>query len=383
MRTPLANVLSLACGLAAPGAPASSAGQGVAGDEPGLAQGRTVARPARALDDGSLRSVFCDLYGRPPLPAERELWLGRGLHALLDELVGSGEFWRHWFDEQLYHLLLIDNFTPSAERVQAIPTDLAGGTLDVREAVHRIALSAGFDRRNPGADTFVTVVMEQLGGLEVQKNTRELEIGKQLYDGHEGTFLGHSGRSQADVIDIVMRSRHFARTFSAVESERFVHALPDPRDLAGWTSALHRDPAGYLALVRGWLLSQASADRLERDVPMPNRLFVRALFVDLLDRAPTEEEAEPLREALDGLSDSAPLRSVLARLLLESGRVPLPAKDAIDDPTAWVSDLFRRLLGREAGQDELARFVAAFHEPACRPQTVIYALISSPEYHVH
>lgn len=380
-RNPLAPLVLTIAGGAVGAAPVQEPAQAPArsADEPG----RTVARPARALDDGSLRSAFCDLYGRPPLSDERERWLGRGFHALLDELVGSEEFWRHWFDEELYYLLLIDNFAPSADRVRAIPADLAAGTLDVREAVHRIALSAGFDRRNPGADTFVTVVMEQLGGLEVQKNARELEIGKQLYDGQSGTFLGHTGRSQADVIDIVVNSRNFARTFAAVEYERFVHAPPDARELGGWASDLQRDPSRYLELVRGWLLSDAYARRLAREVPMPNRVFVRALFVDLLDRPPTAEEAEPLREALDGLSDSAPLRSVLARLLLESGRVPLPEKDAIEDPTAWVGGLFRRFLGREPTPTELARFVETFHDPACRPQTVIYALISSPEYHVY
>jgi hypothetical protein len=370
MSTPLAIVLALA------------SAHPVQDDEPGRA-GRTVARPALALDDGFLRSAFCDLLGRPPLAAERERWLGQGFHALLDELLGSGEFWRHWFDEELYHLLLIDNFAPHSERVLAIPADLAQGALDVREAVHRIALSAGFDRRNPGADTFVTVVMEQLGGMRVQKNARELAIGKDLYDGRSGTFLGRTGRSQADVVDIVVGSRDFARTFLAVEYERFVHVPPDARELASWASDLHGDPRRYLGLVRGWLLSDAYARRLAHEVPMPNRLFVRALFADLLDRLPSEAEAEPLREALDGLSDSAPLRAVLVRLLLESGDVPLPDKDAIDDPTAWVAGLFLRLLGRAAREAELARFVATFHDPACRTQTLLYALISSPEYHVY
>lgn len=347
------------------------------------AQGaRTVARPALELDDGFLRSAFCDLYGRPPLAAERERWLGQGFHALLDELLGSAEFWRTWFDDELYHLLLIDNFAPASERVASIPADLEAGRLDVREAVHRIALSAGFDRRNPGADTFVTVVMEQLGGMQVQKNARELEIGKTLYDGAPGTFLGRSGRSQADVVEIVVQSRDFARTFLAVEYERFVHAPPEARELASWANELHRDPRSYLDLVRGWLLSDAYARRLASEVPMPNRLFVRALFVDLMDRPPSEDEAEPLREALDGLSDSKPLRSILVRLLLDSGEVELPRKESIEDPTAWVAGLFRRLLGREATTQELARFVETFHDPACRTQTVLYALISSPEYHV-
>jgi hypothetical protein len=68
-------------------------------------------------------------------------------------------------------------------------------------------------------------------------------------------------------------------------------------------------------------------------------------------------------------------------LLIDSGKVPLPERDEIEDPTSWVADLFLRLLGREASQEELRVFVTAFHDPACRPSTVVYALVSHPEYH--
>jgi hypothetical protein len=362
--------------------PGVAAAQG-ADAEPQAApeQGRTVARPMLALDDRLLRSAFLDLVGRPPLCAERARWIGRGLGELLDELLGSEPFWSHWYEEQLYYFLLIDNFSPESERMVAIPRDLAEGRLDVREAVHRIAISASFDRRNPGADTFVTVVMEQLCGRTVQKSRRELEIGKRLYDGGDGVFLGRSGRSQADVVDIAVHSRDFAESFLAHEYRRLLKREAEPGELRDAVRALFADPREYVPIVRGWLTSPAYEEAVARGVPLENRLFVRALFVDLLDRPPAESEAEPLREALDGMSDSAPLRSVLVRLMLESGRVPLPEKDAIDDPTAWIADLFRRWLGREARKEELAAFVEAFHDPACRPQTIVYALLSSPEYH--
>ncbi len=88
-----------------------------------------------------------------------------------------------------------------------------------------------------------------------------------------------------------------------------------------------------------------------------------------------------MRDALDGLSDPGPLRSILARLLLDSGTAALPARAEIEDPTAWIAELFERLLGRTASAEELRTFVTAFHDPACRPSTVVYALISHPEYH--
>jgi hypothetical protein len=157
----------------------------------------------------------------------------------------------------------------------------------------------------------------------------------------------------------------------------------DPGAMRAWALAFHRDPRAYSGIVREWLLSPAYDERLEEDVLAPNRLFVRSLFVDLTDRLPQPDEAEALRQALDGLADSLPLRAVVARMLIGSGRVPLPAKDEIEDPTAWVSGRFRRLLAREPEPEELKAFVHAFHQPECEPRLLVEALVSDREYHVY
>ena len=343
-------------------------------------EGVTEARPARPVDHRLLRSLFLDLYGRPPYQRELDRWIGGGIHDLFEEVVATEDFWTHWFEEQLYYFLLIDNFRPENARVVAIPDDLTRGSIDVREAIHRIALSSGFDARNPGADTFVTVVMEQLNGIEVQANVRALDMGKQMYDGETCRFLGSSGDSQADVVRIAVEHKLFAQTFLAREYERIVRQEPPRKDMARWVRTFHRNPHEYPAIVREWLFSEAYEERLTQLRSMPNRMFVRALFVDLMDRQPDADEARRMRNALDGLSDPGPLRSVLARLLLDSGTAPVPEKETIEDPTAWVSGLFRRLLGRDATPIELSAFVKAFHDPVCRPATVIYALLSNPEY---
>ena len=340
----------------------------------------TEAVPARQLDDRALRAVYLDLVGRPPYASERERWLGRGRHELLDELIGTEPFWRHWFDEQLYYFFLIDNFRPESARAAEIPAHLADDRLDVREAIHRIAISPSFELRNPGADTFVTVVLEQLNGIEVQAQPRVLEIGKTLYDGGSGNFLGKTGNSQADVVRIAIEDKSFCRTFVAREYERLLRAETGGRELARWAKAIDDRPSDYPELVYEWLMSTAYDARIAEPAPMPNRLFVPALFIDLLGRRPDPDEARRMRTALDGLADPGPLRAVLARLLIDSGKVPLPEKDEIRDPTSWVADLFTRLLGRPASEQELRVFVTAFHDPECRPSTVLYALVSHPEY---
>lgn len=359
-----------------------SAGPARAGGGQGLAaDGETRAVPADVLDDRRLRAAFLDLFGRPPFRSEREEWRGRGLRELLDEAFGREDFWSNWLDDELYYFLLIDNFRPRSERVMALPAELAAGRIDVRDAIHRILLCPSFDLRNPGADTFVTVVMEQILGLTVQKNARVLEIGKKVYDGGQGTFLGVRGSSQSDVVRIAIEDDRFAQVFLAREYRRILRAEAPRRELSRWSGRLRRDPHEYTAILKEWMTSEAYQVRLRERVLEPNRMFVAALFVDLLDRLPAPDEARRMRAALDGLSDPGPLRSVLARLVIDSGQAALPAKDAIPDPTAWVDGLFRRLLGRPASPDELKAFVTAFHEPATRPETLVYAILSHPEYH--
>lgn len=344
---------------------------------------RTRAAPARALDVHVLRTVFLDLVGRPPFVSEGEEWTGRGLGELLDHLVGGCEFWEHWWEEQLYYFLLIDRFRPATEAARAIPAKLAEGRLSARDAIHRIALSSSFDLRNPGADTFVTVVMEQVCGRTVQDDRRELELGKTSYDGGTARFLDTVCDSQADVVRVCVEHEDAARHLVRREFERLVKREPDRRRLRDDVRRLRRDPYEYTTLVREWFLSDAYRERLATPVPMGNRLFVRAMFVDLCGRLPREDELEPMRYALDGLSDARPLRSVLVRMLLDSGEVGLPARSAIEDPTAWVAGRFVHFLGRPPTEEELHTFVTVFHRPECRPATIVHALATTPEYHTY
>lgn len=337
-------------------------------------------RDGVTLDHASLRCLFLDLLGRPPFANERTDWEGRQRNEVIDSVLPTEEFWRNWLEEQLYYFLLIDNFRPTTESIQALPVELAQGRIGVLEALHRICLSSSFDRRNPGPDTFVSVVMEQLLGLTVQKSTRELDIGKRLYDGSKGTFLGRAGSSQADVVHIALQDDRAARHLLQREYERWLRRPPPEKELCAWTAALERDALGIRSILSAWFSSEAYDARLVSRNPQPNRLFIRSLYVDLFDRAPDEREAERLRSALDGLADSGPLRSLVARLILDSGQVPIPERASITDPGAWITELFERLLGRSPTPDELTTFRESFADSACRPATVLYAIVSHPEY---
>jgi len=334
----------------------------------------------KVIDGGTLRTLYLDLLGRPPYQQERGRWIGKTGGDFVDDVLGQEEFWRNWLEEQLYYFLLIENFHPTSEWVQGILSEIVRGGLGIHEVLHRICISSNFDRRNPGPDTFVTVVMEQVLGLTVQKTPRELDIGKRLYDGSKGTFLGKAGNSQADVVNIAIADDRAVPHFLRREHERLLRKAPDERKLTSWKAALDRDDRALGPVLREWFVSPDYEERLRTRLKEPNRLFVRSLYVDLLGRLPGEAEAQRVSNALDGLAEAAPLRSLMARLILDSGQASVPERNAIPDPERWILELFERLLGRPPQPDELAAFLAAFQDKACRPATVLYAIVSHPQY---
>lgn len=341
-----------------------------------------LAHPAAgaATDDRWLRALCIDLVGRPPLAGERARWLGRPRGEVVGDLLGTELAWRHWLDEQLYFFMLIDQFRPVGTSLDELPARLLKGTMTVGEAIHRIGLSTSFDLRNPGADTFVTVVMEQFCGIEVQSSKRELEIGKGAYDGRAGVFMGTRAENQSDVVQIAAQHKDAARFLVGREFERLTRRPMPKRDRARAGKRLHRDPRAFAELVREWLDSEAYAARVAEGAPMSNRTWVRAIYVDLGGPPPDADITEALRSALDGLGDPAPLRSTIARMLLDAEGTRPPRGGELEDPAAWVRDTFQRLLGRAPTADEQAAFSRVASETGDGPTLVLYTLLSSTEY---
>ncbi len=326
------------------------------------------------------RALFFDLRGRGPTPAEMQEALGREAEEQVDRMLSDPATWEAWLDRELYYYLLIDRFRPTSDRVRALPERLALGAGTAKEATREIVVSVEFNARNPGNDTFVTVVLEQLLGMVVQQKPKVLAAGKTLYDGKTERFLGQVGRNQSDIVRIVLDQREFADRF-AERQYRQVFGAPMPKEaLARDGARLHADPAAFQALLREWLLSDAYRARTRIPRPKDDLVFIRTLWVDLLGREPTFEEFRNSRNALLALSDPAPVRGVIAQLLLDSGKAPLPAKETLTRPADWVRSRFLDLLGREPTRTETEAFVATLGEYGCEPKTILLAIATSPEY---
>ncbi len=133
--------------------------------------------------------------------------------------------------------------------------------------------------------------------------------------------------------------------------------------------------------------------------PKSNGQWLRAIFADVIGRAPESYDFEildgsgtvvdsfPIDEErillgiLENLGDPAPLRAIVAAGLTASREAGLPEKDEVTDPADFIRDQFEKYLGRSPGAYELAAFVAEWEtDPAVNPRTVVRALVTSREY---
>jgi len=339
--------------------------------------------PAPALDlhqPRHVRALYLDLLGRTPDRDELELAQASTPELLARHLAGSAEFWEHWYEDELYYFLLIDNARPpELSGADSLPGRLSQGSIGLRDAEREIVGSQAFHRANPGNDTFVTVVLEQLLGLNVQKETALLAAGKRMYDGQPAVMFGEQGNSQADVVSIAARQPAFLQRLVERQHQRLVGRPAAHQDVVAWSHALDDASADLPALAARWVTSPAYAARLGTLRPKTDAQFIRGLFVDLTGRPPTRDELQRLRGALSAMADAGPLRSVIARALIDEHEADLPRRDGADIG-ALVDESFRRYLGRDPGPDERADFVKLCADPACRPATIVQAVVTHWEY---
>ncbi|MHC5209153.1 MAG: hypothetical protein ACYTG2_00360 [Planctomycetota bacterium] len=331
-------------------------------------------------DARHVRAVYLDLHGRTPYEHELELAAAGTPEALVRYLLSSRRFWEHWFENELYYFLLIDNARPEeVTGPESIPWRLHEGELDVLAGVRELVAGQAFHRANPGNDTFVSVVLEQLLDVDVRREHAQLEAGKKMYDGRRGVMYGQEGNSQADIVRIVSSQPGFSRGIVARAYRQLVGAAPERAELEEWSTALEAESAGLRELVSTWMLSPAYAARLGTLRPKTDMQFIRGLYVDLARREPDAEELQRLRGALGVLADAAPLRAVIARTLLDREADDLPRRQDVD-AGEFVDRTFRRYLGRGPSREEREEFLLVFAQEECDPATLVRAVVTHWEY---
>ncbi|MHC4959062.1 MAG: hypothetical protein ACYTGN_11880 [Planctomycetota bacterium] len=341
----------------------------------------------RRLDGSRLkliRRLFLDLKRRTPYLREYEAWYAKTHAEMVDGFLRDQETWTAWYEQQLYYFLLLDSFRPKEGRISTIPARVTSGSLDVVRALEEIVRSQYFGARNPGNDTFVTVVLEQCLGLVVQekKNLRLLESGKKMYDGYNVRLFRTKGNSQADFVRICFRQGGFFEHLAARSYEAVMARELDKKRRVAYAKRLQADPHAFKAILREWLTSKDYVDVVEKARTKAEIPYVRGLFVDALGRLPSYEELRNVRNAFLSLADPTPVRLVMGRVLLQSREAQIPA-NAIQ-PKRFVREQFVRLFARPPTEKEQDVFVGALKDdPQVTPAVVLWTLISSPEYQTY
>lgn len=352
----------------------------------------TVTAPARGtlgerrLDAARLRMIrrlYMDLLWRSPTLEEIGRWYDRTQEETVAGLLALEETWTAWYEAQLYYFLLLDQFRPKEGPIPAIPARLARGEITPVRALEEIVRSQYFNARNPGNDTFVTVVLEQCLGLTVQdpKNRPILEAGKKMYDGYRQRLLREEGDSQADFVRIVFSQEAFydhllRRTWKAIHG-----AEADKAQLTADRARLMQEPGAFGKILAVWLNGPAYAMAAAEPRTKPEVPYVRALFLDTLGRLPSYEELRNVRNAFLSMADPTPVRLVMGRVLLEASGAA-SAAEARDE--RFVVEQFVRLLARPPTDAEREAFAKALREdPQVTPRIVIWTLLSSAEYQAY
>ena len=328
-----------------------------------------------------LQRMGMDLLQRSLTRPEMQAYLDAPVEMVVPRVMGTLEAMQVWLEEELYYFLLLDNFRPRTEAVDEIPRSLRRGDMTAIGVLGEILLSTGFSLRNPGNDTFVTVVIEQCLGLQVQDRRVApiLEAGKKMYDGRRTRFLGEYGESQADIIKIVLGHEDCTRFLLDRHHHRLLgEPLPRGSTADGWVRRVYEDPSRFFGLLGEWVTSVPYTEALAVPRKRNDRQFIRALYMDLLARTPSYQEMRNMRNAMQSMADPAPLRSVMAKVILDSGQARLPRLEKGKERD-FVTACFRAYLARDPGQEELPAFVEIMRDGATARQ-VVRALVGSPEY---
>jgi hypothetical protein len=121
---------------------------------------------------------------------------------------------------------------------------------------------------------------------------------------------------------------------------------------------------------------------LAQKKPKSDHQFIRGLYEDLLQRIPTYEELRNMRNALQAMAEPAPLRAVVAKVILDSGKARLPELEKGKEHE-FVVECFLRYLGRQPGQLEAPAFEKSLADGQAKPVHVVRALVGSAEYQLY
>lgn len=235
-----------------------------------------------------------------------------------------------------------------------------------------------FARAHPPGRALATALATLL--VEREPTAAELEAAARLAAGQPAEVPGLGPVADASAwVEHVLASEPFERAAVRRRLLRFLPAGDAERQVGPGVLAAREGGKAWGAFLEKVLRSPQVLDRqrLERKDDLG---LLRGLFVDLLERKPTDRELLALVRALRVVPGAATPFPALVKVLVDSGQVPFPLLVDITDAPGWIRDRYLRYLGRLPSAAELSACGEVLLDPQGGPELVTYALLTGPEY---
>ena len=324
-----------------------------------------------------VRRLYLDVLGRPPTPSEALAEESRGTKALVRNVLLRAEAGRAWVEELTVWLGLIGEQRPTSEAARELALRIPAESLAPATVESTLVRDPAFLERHPPGAPLAQALIGQLLGRKPTPD--ELEDARQLAAGMPVTRDGVTHNSSEDWLDHVVTSDAFRRAATMRRLRRFLPEGDAKRCIEEALLSISEGPHAW----RAFLERELGHTRYLKPHalrPKGQVTLLRGLFLDLLERMPTDREMAALVTALRRMPNATAAYAVVAKILIDSGNVPMPLLVHIKNAPAWLQDRFLRYLGRNASQAELKKFGEALLHPSGGPELVVLALTTAPEY---
>jgi hypothetical protein len=325
-----------------------------------------------------LRRLYLDVLGRPPTPAEAVAEERRGLKDLVRNITLRAEGARAWVEEVALRFGLHGDHRPVGEEARALALRIPAESTPPHVVEATLAGDPSFLARHPPGRELADAIARLLLGRA--PTATEVLAAADLAAGKSAHIPGVGAVADARAwLDGVLASDVFVRASLRRRLGRFLDSGDVDRRIERALGAVREGPKAWRAFLEDVLLSAGYLGR-KRLRPKEPLTFFRSLYVDLLERKPTDRELSALVAAADAMPGESAALAAIVRVLIDSGEARIPLLVEIRDGPAWVTDRFLRYLGRRPRPAEMKACGEALLHPDGGPELVIHALLTGAEY---
>ncbi len=325
-----------------------------------------------------LRRVYLDVLGRPPTVSEVLAEEKSGVRGLVRNVLLRAESGRAWAEEVSIRLGLYDEFRPTGGEASDVALRIPSESLLPHEVEAVFVTDPAFLLRHPPGRSLAEAVGHLLLGRAPLPAERT--AARQLAEGQPATLPGIGEvRESREWLVKLTASDEFQRAALQRRLERFLPSGDVTRLIESALGASRRGRQEFRAYLEEALVEPAYLDRRQLRLKDP-LTYLRSVFVDLLERKPTDRELVALVRALGNMPAGGGAQAALVKVLIDSGEVPLPLLVDITDGPLWMTDRFLRYLGRRPTSAEMQIYGKALLHPMGGPELVVLGLLTGAEY---